>query len=391
MASNDTPGIDGAARDASDRSTGTPAQFFDGHTAQRHKVHITLSVDRHALCVTGDSLPQPLRWRLMDLRALGDASDRTRLTLTRHAESTDESPRDVARLVISDPDLVDWLHRTRPDLFRTDLHKGTGRKVLTYTAGAIAACALMLFVILPAMADTMARIIPVEREAAFGKTVTANMERVLGASRVGDLRCRNPEGEAALQAMLTRLTLNRDMAYEVQLQVFDHPMVNAFAAPGGQVVLLRGLLEEASHPDEVAGVLAHEIAHVEHRDATRQALRAAGSAGILTMIVGDFTGGAAVAVIGEHMISASYTREAEAAADLFALDMLDTAGVSARGFATFFDTIDDLKGFELPQYLATHPVTKERAEQARGFADTQGGTAPILSDGEWRALQNICV
>ncbi|MGP6087576.1 M48 family metallopeptidase [Antarctobacter jejuensis] len=368
----------------------TEAYFFDGLTAGRHDVHVALSDGRMSLTITGDTLEAPLVWKLMDLRALADTSDGTRLTLTRLAETEDEAPRDPARLVILDPELIDWMHRTRPGLFKTDLHPGTWRKLFTYAGGAAVAAGLMLFVILPAMANSLARIIPVEREVAFGKTITAQMERFLGGSGVGTLRCDDPAGEAALKKMLARLTGPQDMEYQIALQVFDHGMVNAFAAPGGQVVILRGLLDEAEGPDEVAGVLAHEIAHVENRDATRHALRAAGSAGLLTMILGDFTGGAALAFVGEHMISASYTREAEAGADLFALNMLGDADVSADGFGHFFDGLDDMGAVELPAYLATHPVTAERAEQARDFAQAQTGTTQILTDAEWQALKSIC-
>lgn len=368
----------------------TEAQFFDGLTAGRHDVHVALTPDRMALTITGETLPEPLTWRLMDLRALSDTSDRKRLTLTRHAATDDEAPRDPARLIVLDPELIAWMHRTRPGLFKSDVHPGTWKKLLKYAAGATAAAGLLLFVILPAMANTLARIIPVEREIAFGQIVTAQMERLLGGSKLGALRCSSPDGDAALQKMLARLTGPQDMQYDISLQVFDHPMVNAFAAPGGQVVIVRGLLHEANSPDEVAGVLAHEIGHVESRDATRLALRSAGSAGLLTMVLGDFTGGAAIAIVSEHIVSASYTREAEAAADLFALEMLADAEVSAVGFGDFFDGLGDLESFDLPAYLSTHPQSAERAEQALTFADGQGATRPILSDAEWRALKTIC-
>ncbi|MGR3368768.1 MAG: M48 family metallopeptidase [Sagittula sp.] len=369
---------------------GTAAQFFDGQTAARHHVQVALCDDRQALVITGDRLAEPLRWRLMDLRALSDTSDKARLTVTRHTTSDDEMPRDIARLVILDPDLIAWLHKTRPSLFKAEVHPGSVRKLATYAIGAVVAAGLMLFVILPALAGTLARVIPVEREVAFGKTVTRQMERALGRARMPDLRCSDPRGQAALQKMLTRLTAGQDMKYDINLMVFDHPMINAFAAPGGQVVLVRGLLDKAEHPDEVAGVLAHELAHVENRDTTREALRAAGSAGLLTMILGDFTGGAAIAIVGEHMISASYTRDAEGKADDFALDMLADAGVSAEGFAGFFDRIAELEGFALPAYLSSHPVTEERAMQARDFAGEQAHTTPILTDAEWSDLQGIC-
>lgn len=373
-------------------TNGTAAQFFDGMTAGRHNVRVALSDDRQALMIHGDRLDETLRWPLADLRALTDTSDKDRLTLTRHMHTTDEAPRDPARLVIHDADLIAWVHRTRPGLFRRDVHKGTWARVAKWTGGMVAAVALMLFVILPAMADTLARIIPIEREIAFGKSVTRQMEFALGGTRLGDLQCSNPAGEAALQTMLTRLTSAQDMKYDIALQVFDHDMVNAFAAPGGQVVILRGLLDAAESPDEVAGVLAHELGHVESRDATRHTLRAAGSAGLLTMVLGDFTGGVAIAVLGEQMLSSAYTREAEGAADGFALEMLSDAGVDATGFARFFSELADIEDgmFSMPGYLATHPVTRDRAERAETFARGQESTSPILTDADWQALKAIC-
>ena len=373
-------------------TNGTAAQFFDGMTAGRHEVRVALSDDRHALMIWGDSLPEPLRWPLSDLRALSDTSDKTRLTVTRHLDTTDEAPRDPARLVIHDSALIDWLHRTRPGLFRRDLHKGTLGRLAKWAGGSVAAVVLMLFVILPAMANTLARIIPIEREVAFGQAVTRQMEQFLGGTGVGELTCDSPAGSAALDKLLARLTDTRELNYDITLQVFDHGMINAFAAPGGQVVILRGLLDKAESAEEVAGVLAHELSHVENRDATRNTLRAAGSAGLLTMVLGDFTGGAAVAIIGEQVLSASYTREAEEIADAFALEMLSAAEVDATGFARFFTELEKMEdnAISLPAYLSTHPVTRERADQAEAFAAQQATTRPILTDAEWSALKSIC-
>ncbi|MFW2544380.1 M48 family metallopeptidase [Primorskyibacter sp. 2E107] len=370
---------------------GTEAAFFDGLSAGRHRVHVALSTDRLALEITGDSLPDTLRWPLQDLRAPRDHADTARLTVMRFEPGQDEAQRHEARLVIEDPDLIAWLHKTRPNLFRRDLHLGILRKLGLYAGGAITAVLLLLFVIIPAMANTLARVIPIEREIAFGQTVTAQMERMLGGSTLGSLRCTNPAGRVALDRMAQRLTQAQDMEYDISLQVLDHAMMNAFAAPGGQIVILRGLLDKAGHPDQVAGVLAHEIGHVESRDATRNALRAAGSAGILTMLLGDFTGGAAIAFVGEHMLNASYTREAEGAADRFALGMLQAAQVDTGGLATFFDLVAQETGeFRLPGYLASHPDTPERAARARQTAETQSDTTPILSNADWQALKRIC-
>jgi Zn-dependent protease with chaperone function len=370
------------------------ATFHDGLTARAHPVRLRLSDDRMALEIHGPSLPAVLRWPLMDLRALdaaGGAPDR--LTLTRHAATEDEAPRDPARLVLRDRAAIDWLRRSRPALDRRDRHPGSLRRVLRYGAGALTAAALLLFVILPALAGTLARLIPVERELAFGKTVVAQMEGMLGGSGQSGFRCAAPGGRAALDSLLARLTAGQEMRYSIDLLVFDHEMVNAFAAPGGQVVILRGLLDSAGSPEEVAGVLAHEIGHVEARDATRHALRAAGSTGLLTMILGDFSGGAALALVAEHMLSSRYSRAAETEADAFALRLLAEAGVDSGGLADFFGQIGATEAespLALPEYLSSHPATAERAAAAERFAEAQGETRPILSAAEWQALQAIC-
>lgn len=373
---------------------GPMAYFYDGLTARRHAAHVALSTDRAALIITSDSLPDPVQWRLMDLRTVTKRAGGDRLSVTRHTASFDEAPRDTARLVILDPELIDWMLRTRPDLGKVERQPGMLRKLAVYAAGAVAASALILLVILPALANVLARVIPIDREIAFGRTVVTQMQQQLewmGGAET--LVCDDPAGLAALDVMLNRLTATRDMSYAIDLQVFDHPMVNAFAAPGGQVVILQGLIDESHSPEELAGVLAHELAHVESRDATRLALRAAGSAGLLSMLVGDFTGGALFAGLGEQLLSAHYTRDAEAAADMFALEMMEAAQIDATGFADFFETLAEHEGHDghgLPEYFSSHPVTSDRAARAQLFALEQTQTRPILSDAQWRDLQQVC-
>ena len=366
--------------------------FFDGQHAGRHRVEVTLDEAEGELIVTGPSLSEPLHWPCARLRALSDQARDYSLTLTLHAETEDEAPRDPARLTIREPAMSARIREICPDLKRRDVHRGTWGRLLKRSALAVGAVVLMLFVILPRMADTLATLIPVEREIAFGKSVVAQMERALGAADLGDLRCRGEAGQAALDRMVARLTEGQDLQYDLDVRVFDHDMVNAFAAPGGQVVIIRGLLEETTGPDAVAAVLAHEIGHVEARDATRIALRAAGSAGLLSMVLGDFTGGTIAVVLGERMMQASYTREAEAAADDFAIKMLNAAKVDTTGLARFFDYVADLQDgmIQLPEYLSTHPASEDRAERARDNAETQDQTTPVLNKADWQALKGIC-
>ncbi|MEP4197980.1 MAG: M48 family metallopeptidase [Aliishimia sp.] len=371
----------------------TTGRYFDGEAGQRFDVEVAVEPNQELLILSHPDLPADrIHWPLDALRALRDGARNDQITLSlRAARSDDSALIDVARLTISDEIAIEQLKRFTPNLMKRDLPKGTAWRITSRIGLAVGALVAMIFVILPAMANTLADIIPIEREIRWGKSIVAQMERFLGASELGELACSSPEGDAALAVMVDRLTHGTKTVYDLDVAVFDHEMVNAFAAPGGQVVLMRGLIDEAGSADEVAAVLGHEIGHVEARDATRNTLRATGSAGLLSLVLGDFTGGSIAVLLAEATLSASYTREAEEAADVFALEMLDTANVSTNGMAQFFDTIGKSGGhIHLPEYLSSHPATDGRAEAARDFATGQGETSPILADAEWQALQAIC-
>jgi Zn-dependent protease with chaperone function len=367
-------------------------RFFDGEGGLRLDVALTLDKGAETLRLEHPDLPHGSQyWPLAAIRQLPDQARTDQAIYCLYDDGAlDSALIATARLTVSDAGLRAELDRLCRNLTRRDLRPGTFRKVLTYSVGAVGAVLLMLFVILPGLAASLAPMIPMEREVRYGKAVIKQMDWFLGRDR--NLTCRNEEGSAALEAMTTRLLSGTETQYDLTVLVFDHRMVNAFAAPGGQVVIMRGLIDKAEGPDEVAAVLAHEIGHVESRDVTRNALRAAGSAGLLSLVLGDFSGGAAVVVAAEFMLSASYTREAETAADDYALAMLDAANVDASAMGSFFRTLGQIESRapDLPEYLRSHPKTQSRADKASEFANDQGYTRPVISDAQWAALKEIC-
>lgn len=372
----------------------TPARYFDGETGLRRDVDLTLDVAAQVLILSHPDLPGGVQhWPLDALRALADQARTDQLVLSLRADhSYDSALIATARLTVSDPQMVRDITRLCPDLKRREVPRGTTKRVVTRLGLAVGALALMIFVIVPAMAGTLAMIIPIDSEVAWGKSMVRQMERVLGATEAGGLVCSSPAGDAALEKLTKRLTDATGVEYELNVSVMDHDMVNAFAAPGGQIVVVRGLLEAADTPEAVGAVLAHEIAHVEHRDSTRGALRAAGSAGLLGLVLGDFAGGTVAVAMAEWMLNSSYTRDAEAKADTYALTMLDNSQVTTEGFADFFDSLAEIESImpDLPVYMSSHPQTSARAEAARAFAATQGPTQPLLTPAEFAALQSIC-
>ncbi|MFT5787608.1 MAG: Zn-dependent protease with chaperone function [Ascidiaceihabitans sp.] len=373
--------------------TSVSCRYYVGASGRRLDVEVTLVGSDHLRLSHPELANGAIDWPLVDLRKLLDQARTDQIVLTLRADvAVDSALIEHARLTVDDPDLIARIETLCPDLMKRDMPNGSMRKILTRIGMAVGAVALMIFVILPAMSNTLAYVIPIKREVAYGKVVVRQMERFFGGSTAGDLVCSNPDGDAALAKMIARLTNTTPTDYELNVAVMRHEMVNAFAAPGGQVVLVEGLIKQAKSPDEVAAVLGHEIGHVEARDATRGALRAAGSAGLLSMVFGDFAGGTAAVVIAEYTLNASYTREAEAEADTYARSMLNAANVSTAGMSDFFGSLGDLESTmpDLPIYLSSHPDTDDRAQRAAEFAQTQGVTTPILDKVEWAALQAIC-
>lgn len=379
---------------------GIPGRYFDGETAARHDVEIVLDEVAGVLAISGASVGDTRFWPTARLRTLTDQATESAMTVTLLDHADDGNQHDVARLSFSDPHLVRDLERLCPCLYRKDVGRGVLRKVALYSFSAVAALALIIFVILPRMADILAELIPVEREIALGKTIVSRIEWSIDKfdSGEGELVCETESGREALDKMLERLTANRDLKFEPNIKIFDQPMVNAFAAPGGQIVLMRGLLDSASGPDAVAAVLAHEIGHAERRDGTRNAIRAAGSAGLLSMVLGDVTGGTLTVLMAEALLNASYSREAEAAADEFALEMLNDAGISSVGMAEFFEFLEldedaseeEFDAPEIPDYFSSHPASADRARRARENADEGRTIEPALNEEDWNALLSIC-
>ncbi|MEM9048880.1 MAG: M48 family metallopeptidase [Pseudomonadota bacterium] len=358
--------------------------WFDGRSARPNPVIVRFG--EATLTLSGaDDVPRA-HWALASLRALPDQGDAKRLMLV-PAQDSDE------RLVVEDAEMISAIHAVCPDLKRIRVPRGSFRRLFLWGGGAVAAVLLIVFVIVPALAERLAVMIPPAQEEALGDQVLAQAKRVFGRFSSGVRVCERPEGLAALDSMVARLEPHFESHVPIKVQIFDHPMVNAFAMPGGHVVLMRGLIERAENAEEVAAVVAHEIGHVMHRDPTRLTLRSAGSAGILSLLIGDVLGGTAIALMTDAVINASYSRAAEAEADRAAHRIMSDAELPLEPMAGFFERLaegaGDRNGLLSP--LATHPDLAGRAEAARK-ADIIGDTryVPILTQSAWLDLRQIC-
>ena len=147
----------------------------------------------------------------------------------------------------------------------------------------------------------------------------------------------------------------------------NSPEVNAFAAPGGYIVLFQGLLQQTETPEELAGVLAHEIQHILHRHGTRALLHHFSTELFFTLLAGEASGLVAFGLEGAKVLSTfQYSRGNEEQADTEGMHMLGAAEIDPRGMITFFELLQQQENNtpDFLQYLSTHPHTADRIAKA---------------------------
>lgn len=159
-----------------------------------------------------------------------------------------------------------------------------------------------------------------------------------------------------------------DRNLDYTFYVVNTNAVNAFAVPGGFIYVNRGLIERSANLSELAGVLAHEVAHVEERHGVQQIeriQRANLGLSLAYILLGRAPGGLERAAIevGGAAIFASYSRGAEREADAVAIPLLVRAGIDPRGLVTFFQKLledQERRPGTVEQWFSTHPLTEER-------------------------------
>ena len=218
-------------------------------------------------------------------------------------------------------------------------------------------------------------------------------ERNLGESLVGDfgtLRCTDRQGNRALSILAERLEpgITAVDRGAIRFSAINVHLFNAAALPGGQIVVFKDMLTDAD-ADALAGVVAHEIAHVRRRHVTQALVRELGIGALIRLFAGGIGANA------EQLVALSYTRANEAEADRDAIDTLRRAAIDPRPIARLFAKLakdnreEEDKGFDA-RFLDSHPVSRERAR--RFAASYAAGTAyrPALPEEQADALYNVC-
>jgi Zn-dependent protease with chaperone function len=360
-----------------------PARYSDGRTAAAHQVRVAL--DTADLTIVTEEATQIDRWPTAEIRLVGEPDDEGAVRLCRDGGD--------ARLTIDNRDLIARLTAQARNLRRPASRAHVrGRRIALWAGGAAASVALFFFVVVPYFAHEIVRLTPAIFEARAGAAMADVVIGLLADAepkRQGKSLCEHADGQAALRRMTAALAAPTSLAAPPVVRVVNSKHRNAFALPGGQVLVLRGIIEFASGPNEIAGVLAHELAHIEHRHPLQIAIERTSGAFVIGLLFGDAVGFSVAGTAASAMLQGYYSREMEAEADARGLALMQAAGFTTTALGEFFERLA-LQEPALPgifSALSTHPDTGERAARARA-ARTGGGAA--LSAAEWQALRGIC-
>lgn len=357
--------------------------FFDGQTSARREVVAELAPD--ALILRGTDGQAVAQWPYSELDQV--YSDDQILRLGHGRQS-------LARLEIRDPDFAAAIDDMATRVDRTGkVQRRLSMKMAALVVVAVASVGSMALFALPALATRLTPLLPFGVERKMGEVVDAQLRASLGSSSAGlPLDCGEDDsgqpGRAALSALIGRLEAAAALPQPLRAGVLRRREPNAIALPGGQIYVFEGLIDRAETPDELAGVLAHEIGHVARRDGVKSLLETAGLSFLFGMLFGDFVGGGAIVVAAKTVLQSSYSRDAEAGADAYGVALMNKVGGNAQALGALLTRIDDLHGADVA-ILRDHPQTADRVAAIRSLAKPAGGR-PLLDSAQWAALKTIC-
>jgi len=347
------------------------SHFFDGASPKRHDIVPDIGPEGIAF-ETGRGA---LAWRYEDLIRLWDYRPDTHFAFThkRHQDS---------RLIIEETWATGAIARYAPQLTDRSRERWRQTGIAAVLAAGVLALIAGLYLFVPPVMDRLARAMPWSFEAA-DRPELDNLALFVGK------RCIAEEPNRILGGLVEDLLKTAAFPHPITVDVTSSKMVNALTFAGGRIVLLRGLIDKARSPNELAAIIGHEIGHVVHRDHTERWMRQ-NALGAVSVLLFGFDGTSTIGqTVFETGLTLSFSRDSERDADRYSLRLLNRLDLASDGGAEFFERMKGKGTFSglLPGYLSTHPPTDDRAEF---FREKGTGTKQALTPEDWLILKRIC-
>ncbi|GLU56862.1 M48 family metallopeptidase [Dyadobacter frigoris] len=335
--------------------------YFDGKFSVTHQATLDLKPDHWIIqYVDQDQNEQIVQWEINGIeRDLGFNS----LYIFRYGDFPKQT------IECKDENLLVSLKKLYPEkaFFRKkiDLLINQNGTVIAGLACALAGLlAVAYFYILPWFAETVADKIPISMETQLGETM---YENVISQYNKDDSLTRS------VNDFVKEIDFKTD--YPVEVTVVKEDKMNAFALPGGHIVVFDKIISKMKTKEELAALLAHEVAHVHYRHSLKSIFRSLSGYLLISLIFNDINGITAVLADNSNMLlNLNYSRNLEKDADEKAVVILQANGLNLKGFADLFSLLKlESKDSETLNLLRTHPLTDDRIKYAKDVAFHQKG------------------
>jgi hypothetical protein len=300
-----------------------------------------------------------------------------------------------ARLVVTGANDIACAKTLLPGLAIKERREHAGQLRIIGFATVALGLAITAYVLgVPLLAGDIVRFVPPVWEKHLGDTVAAQMQATL-AKDGGFAVCdpdRNSVANLAINRFANAALAGTGTPFTADVTVVRTSVPNAFALPGGKAFYFSGLLEHTQSADEFAGVLAHEMGHVVHRDGMQQLISTASTGLLIGFILGDMTGLSVAGALGTTVIDSRFSRDAERNADRFAAETATRLRFQPVGLADLLVRVArDDRFSQAMALLSTHPLTDERRLALESLrANDDASLPPAFTDSEWQAIRSMC-
>jgi Zn-dependent protease with chaperone function len=343
-------------------TTSTIERPYDGGAyligSRQGRVTGVLGVAKDAIVFEGNGQTLDLPLRGLVLESTGFCGS---VLLFRHAERQGTVLYTTDRRILAETPFRVVLDLSR-QVSRLERKRSGGIRLFTLGVLAVPLGLVLLFALKDPIIALVVAAVPRSWDAQVGEQAYAEISRHVRFLSDEEARRR---AETLLDPLLA---VAREQGYEIHIHLSADPTVNAFALPGGHIILNSGLILEAQSPEEILGVIAHEIAHVTCRHGMKQIASSVGMLIVLKAIFGGSSNVAAALAANSHvLLTMRSSRGHEVEADETGWNYLVEAKVDPRGLIRFFKRLEQAECIDMEnsifRYFSSHPGTSQRIER----------------------------
>ncbi|MCG6194029.1 M48 family metallopeptidase [Leptospira sp. FAT2] len=381
-----------------------PDLFYDGKTAA--PVSGTLVPQETGLLFLSETLPEgrnTFHFSYTQIRSLEKLGNEYRLQL----DDRQETQNDLI-FTFDSPQKAQLIQAHRKRLFSNDFKGILSRFLLLPALPQILVAGILavgIGTLIMTKLDRLYVIVPESADRSLGEMISKQFETNYS-------ECKNAELSQSVKKIRNTIVSPKKRD-RYSIRILKSEEVNAFALPGGTIYILSGLLEESESPEEVAAILAHEIAHVENRHGIRQMIRLLGISLVVKLSIGigfdDIGTLETITEIVNTLTILRYSREFEEEADGEAFETLKKSGIGLGGFVNFFEREEAKLGKKSPQsgkkkaeeqkewdaakildWFSTHPDNQSRIQKAKDFSKGMKAKQRGIRIDRWKTIRENC-